>query len=67
MSTPAPNPLQPGWHAQMQHPDRFAEENERIIAQAKVGPPAQARQAEAKPPTRASRKSAPRARRTPRS
>jgi hypothetical protein len=54
-----------GGTCQQLHPDRFAEENERVIAQADVAPPAQARQADAKPPTRASRKSAPRARRTP--
>ena len=66
MKTPAPDPMQPGWHAQIQHPERVAEQNQqRAIAQALVGPPAAARQAEAKPPTRASRKSAPRVRKTP--
>jgi ribosomal protein L4 len=62
-----PGHLGHGGTCQQLHHDRFAEENERIIAQAEVAPPAQARQADAKPPTRASRKSAPRARRKPRS
>jgi hypothetical protein len=44
-----------GGTCQQFHPDRFAEQNERVIAQDEVAPPA-------KPQTRASRKSAPRRR-----
>jgi hypothetical protein len=42
MITPAPNPVQPGWTAQLGHRDRVAEHNarqEEILAQRAVGEP----------------------------
>jgi hypothetical protein len=54
MSAPAPDPLQPGYTAQVHHRDRVAEHNQHIIAQAEVGTAAVAR-AERPPRSRTTR------------